>query len=145
MLSQLPNELILHIICQACTYNTADSQTLWALSLVSYKFNKLMHDNRTSIIEFYTLINITEKYTQYLFCGRLHRDNDLPAVICNSGIQYWYQHGEQHRDNDLPAVIYTSGIQYWYQHNQLHRDNGRPAVIFADGIVEYWINGKRIQ
>ncbi len=57
----------------------------------------------------------------------------------------WYQHGKLHRDNDLPAVIYTNGTQMWYQHGKLHRDNDLPAVIYSDGAVEYWINDKRIR
>ncbi len=169
MLTLLPNELILHIIYQACTYSADDSVTLCSLSLVSCKFNKLMHDNRTAIIEYYTVIEVYNKCTQYKFCGklhrdndlpaeiwkygtqawyqhgRLHRDNDLPAEIWENGSRYWYQHGKQHRDNDLPAEIWDDGTQFWYQHDKLHRDNSLPTVTYTDGTVEYWINGKRIQ
>ncbi len=168
MLTSLPNELILHIIYQSCTYTSTDSRTLHSLSLVSRKLNKLMHDYRASIIDYYTVIEVYNKYTQYKFCGLPHRDNDLPAEIWDDGTQAWFQHSKLHRDNDLPAIIYTNGKQewyqhgkchrdndqpaficangtrYWYKHNQLHRDNNQPALIFADGTVEYWINGERI-
>ncbi len=45
--------------------------------------------------------------------GKLHRDNDLPAIIYSTRSEHWYQNGIQHRDNDQPAVITLSGDQYW--------------------------------
>jgi len=27
----------------------------------------------------------------------------------------WYQNGKLHRDNDLPAVTYPNGTKKWYQ------------------------------
>ena len=60
--------------------------------------------------------------------GKLHRDGDLPAVICADGTQQWYKEGELHRDGDLPAVIQADGRQYW----------------FRDGERQYWYEeGKR--
>ncbi len=166
MFSQLPNELILHIIYHSCTYAFDDSRTLWALSLISHKINKLMHDNRAAIIEYYTVIGIYNKHTQYICCGlphrdndqpaviyvngtrrwyqhgRLHRNDDLPAEIWDDGTQNWYQHGYKHRDNDRPAVIYNSGVQMWYQHGKLHRDNDLPAVIYTNGTQMWYQHGK---
>lgn len=46
-------------------------------------------------------INMSEEWYKN---GKLHRDNDLPAVI--DGVnKKWYKYGKLHRDNDLPAVI----------------------------------------
>ena len=56
-----------------------------------------------------------DKRTKYRLFGKLHRDNDQPAVIYANDDQYWYQNGKQHRDNNQPAVIYANGNQYWYQ------------------------------
>ena len=62
--------------------------------------------------------------------GRIHRDNDLVAVICKTGKQIWYQNGQIHRDNDLPAVIYANGSKLWYQNGQAHRNGlNNPAYI----------------
>ena len=36
--------------------------------------------------------------------------------------QYWFQNGKLHRDNDLPAVVYANGDQIWYQNGKRHRD-----------------------
>jgi predicted ATP-binding protein involved in virulence len=46
---------------------------------------------------------------------KLHRDNDLPAVIYSDGSKFWYQNGERHRDNNLPAIINANGYQAWYK------------------------------
>ena len=73
--------------------------------------------------------------------GKVHRDNDLPALT-NDGPQAWYRNGEQHRDNDLPAVINTNGTQSWYQNNKLHRNNDLPALIREDGSKTWYQDGK---
>ena len=59
---------------------------------------------------------ISGKYWYYN--GKLHRDNDQPAVMYNNGTQHWYQHGKQHRDNDQPASINNTG-KWWYQRDKL--------------------------
>ena len=37
--------------------------------------------------------------------GEYHSFNDKPAMICSDGSKYWFKNGRLHRDNDLPAVI----------------------------------------
>ena len=74
--------------------------------------------------------------------GKIHRDNDLPAIISANGTRIWYKDGEQHRDNDLPAVINPDGSQAWFKDGKRHRDNDLPAVIHADGSEEWWKNNK---
>jgi hypothetical protein len=77
--------------------------------------------------------------------GRLHRDDDLPALVWSCGLRKeWYWHGERHRDGDLPAVECAwgddgnllamtwgpnNGYKLWYRHNKLHRDGDLPAVM----------------
>ncbi len=53
--------------------------------------------------------------------GKIHRDNDLPAVINNDGTKRWYRNGALHRDNDMPAVIH-GGSKFWYRDNMTHRE-----------------------
>jgi len=82
---------------------------------------------------------------QYWFKNnKLHRDNDLPAVIrYNNKEQYWYKNGLQHRDNDLPAIIFNNGHQVWYKDGLIHRENDLPAIICENGDREWYKKGKK--
>jgi len=75
--------------------------------------------------------------------GKLHRDNDLPAIIKADGEKLWYKNGKRHRDNDLPAAIWKDGTQVYYKNDRLHRDNDLPAVIYPDGTKEWYKNDKQ--
>jgi hypothetical protein len=108
---------------------------------------------------------VSDKCQYWYQHGKLHRDNDLPAIIGTGGRQYWFQHGESHRDNDLPAAIYDGKLewyqhgklhrdndlpaevsdkcQYWYQHGKLHRDNDLPAAVFSDDEQQWYQHGER--
>lgn len=75
----------------------------------------------------------------------LHRDNDLPAMICENGNRIWYQNGKFKRENGLPTIVRYDGQQDWTNEDgQLHRDNGLPAVICPDGFSYHYKNGVRI-
>ena len=41
--------------------------------------------------------------------GKLHRENDLPAIEWLNGDKEWYLNGKLHRENDLPAVEWFNG------------------------------------
>lgn len=78
--------------------------------------------------------------------GRLHRDNDLPAVIINGGQKQWMQKGLPHRTSG-PAVEYADGSVEWWFEGQIHRLSG-PAVcgedenyVYGEG---YWLWGKKV-
>jgi len=75
--------------------------------------------------------------------GPLHRDGDKPAVIQANGAKVWYKNGKCHRDNDKPAGVFHDGAKYWYKNGKLHRDNDKPAVIFHDGVARWYKNGKQ--
>ena len=62
---------------------------------------------------------------------RLHRDNDLPAIVCRNGTKHWFKHGVLHRANG-PAVIYPE-VSY-------HEGNGRRAASYG---CEWWYEGKK--
>jgi len=72
--------------------------------------------------------------------GKLHRDNNLPAVIYPDGSQHWFKHGNFHRENNLPAIVSFDGSKEWIVNGKLHRLNG-PAIDKINGHKEYWING----
>ncbi len=169
----LPNDVLLHIVCQARAGDETDLCILRAVPLISIRFSRLMYTYRTHIIDYYSMTETCDMFIRHTFCGlthrfddkpalilniannnvtawhyyqwgKRHRDNDQPAVICANGSQEWRQHGYLHRDNDQPAIIYAGISQLWYRHGERHRDNGLPAVIHADGVVEYWINDTKI-
>lgn len=74
--------------------------------------------------------------------GRIHSENDQPAMIFPDGAKMWYKNGEIHRDNDLPAVILSDGTQEWYKVGLLHRENDLPAIEYADGTKAWCKNGR---
>ena len=88
--------------------------------------------------------------------GKLHRENDLPAIIQCSfssfrNIQQWWKNGKQHRDGDKPAYINLLSCTEWWFEGKLHRDvdeNGLhlPARIvdFEEGYQEWFKNGQRL-
>lgn len=82
------------------------------------------------------LIN-TICWTRYWYCeshkniqiwfinNKIHRNNDLPAVIWGNGTNMWFQYGLRHRIGN-PAVIYDGGFIY-FEWDKFHRIDG-PAV-----------------
>ena len=72
--------------------------------------------------------------------GKLHRDNDLPAITHTDSRKGWYQNGLLHRDGDLPAIT-SDNSSRWYKDGELHRDNDLPAIIDSYGNREYWVRG----
>ena len=103
---------------------------------------------------------------EYWANGRLHRDDDLPAVRDADGSQWWvkgllhrdhgparisvhgglteyFQHGLRHRTNG-PAVIGDPvRAQEWFSRGLRHRDGDQPAVITPDGSAHYFKHGIR--
>jgi hypothetical protein len=84
----------------------------------------------------------------YFLDGKIHRDNDLPAVIYEDRSKLWLRNGILHREGDLPSFIYD-GYIFYYKYDKLHRDvrvNGKllPAVIHMDGIKEYYLDGVEV-
>lgn len=101
-----------------------------------YKHGKLHRENDLPAVEY---VN-GDKF--WYKDGKLHREGGMPAVILSNGTSY-YKDGKRHRDNDLPAVEDISGFKAWYKDGRLHREGGKPAVIHSNGNKEYWINGKK--
>lgn len=75
--------------------------------------------------------------------GKLHRDNDLPAVCFADGTRDWYQFGQRHRDEDKPAIEDSFGCKEWYKFGKLHRDGHKPAVTYKSSVTydEFYRNG----
>ena len=64
--------------------------------------------------------------------------------IDSDGIKIWRNPQGIYHNEDGPAVIYQSGSQYWYIHGDRHRENG-PAIIYANGEKCWRINGEWIE
>ena len=98
------------------------------------------HNNTHRVFAIYTK-EIRQKYNAWYRYGKLHRDNDLPAIIHTNGSKEWYQNGLSHRNN-LPAVEYASGEKEWYKHDYLHSFNDQPAIIHANGDKRWYKHGQ---
>jgi hypothetical protein len=56
----------------------------------------------------------------YFENNKLHRENDLPAIIHSNGTKEWYVNGERHRNNNLPAIESFDGEKQWYVHDKCY-------------------------
>ena len=75
---------------------------------------------------------------------RYHSYNNLPAFIQKDNkCCKWYKHGRIHRENDEPAIIYSTGVKMWYKDGKLHRYNN-PAVVWPSGKRAWYYNGEFI-
>ena len=91
------------------------------------------------MINTYLLINNTgNKF--WFKNGKLHRNNDLPAVEYANGGKCWYKNDKCHRDGDLPAVEYADGGKCWHKNGFYHRDNNLPAIEYSNGIKSWYKN-----
>lgn len=87
------------------------------------------------------VVTDSDKTRWHYLSGKVHRDNDKPAVISrDKATMCWFQNDVIHRDNDLPAMVESNGYKEWYQKGKLHRDQG-PAIVSPDGYKEYYYNG----
>ena len=77
----------------------------------------------------------------YYLDGKLHRENDKPAVEYSDGTKEWYRKGQLHRENDNPAIEWADGTKMWYRKGKRHRENDKPAVERVDGTKDWYLNG----
>lgn len=77
----------------------------------------------------------------YEFNGKIHREDDLPAIEYVDGRKEWWLFGERKRLNDKPTVVDSKGTQMWYVGDRKHRENDLPAVIGVDGGRLWYLNG----
>ena len=69
---------------------------------------------------------------------------EYTVKVQDDGTREWLLNGKLHRENDLPAVEWANGGKEWRVNGKLHRENGSPAIECADGSKEWWVNGKQI-
>ena len=112
------------------------SESTEQLKTIKVKDDSQIPNDFTGIAEF------PDGSKAWFLNGKVHRDNDLPAVENTSGYKGWYKNGEPHRENDLPAVEYPDGSKQWWVNGELHRDYGLPAIEYANGSKQWYLNGK---
>ena len=97
----------------------------------------IQHDNHSG--DCYILLK--EGDFVWTLNGKLHRENDLPAIEGVNGDKEWYQNGKKHRDYG-PAIKRVDGSEGWYQYDKLHRDNDLPAIKLSNGSQSWWQHGQ---
>jgi hypothetical protein len=60
--------------------------------------------------------------------GPISEEEKKEIVLTNCYVAF-KKNGLLHRDNDLPSVICVNGTRFWYKDNNLYRENGKPAII----------------
>jgi hypothetical protein len=92
-----------------------------------------------SLLDEFGAANYGQKWYQH---GRLHRDGDLPAVICLNGDKFYYRNGQNYRADDKPNVVRIDGTVAWWRNDVPHRDD-LPAIIDPDGNQQWYTDGKK--
>ena len=101
-------------------------------------------NNKEGIIE-KSICKIDEFGDKYWYLnGKLHRENDLPAVEYIDGTKWWCLNGECHRENDKPAIECANGDKEWCLNSKYHREKG-PAIKCINGRKAWYWNGKYIE
>ena len=113
------------------------------------------HPKILSLIKDHFTVKIDGYETRYELNGKLHREGDLPAIICSYSelhIEEWWKDGKRHREGDLPAIIninIDSSRHEWWKDGKPHRDGDFPAYIYIwtgfhrGSHKEWWKDGKR--
>ncbi len=117
-----------------------------------WQHDKLHRDDGPATIDYHFDCNLLFlECVRFFQHGRLHRDEDLPAVIRYLNhtrvgqkvlFEIWYQDGHIHRDNDKPARLeYCAKASKlrsakYYHYGELHRDSAPAVVEFRDGDYE---------
>lgn len=58
-----------------------------------------------------------------------------------AGIRRYYNAAGQLHRIDGPAIIWDTGVEFWYQHDQCHRTDG-PAIVWPDGRKWWYLNDR---
>jgi hypothetical protein len=139
------NILILDVKKYIATFNKEAWYWLYQVDL-EFKEYASSEDGIKEYKRIHYDVVIKPNKTKYYLFGKLHREEDLPAIIYADGSQEWYKNGLLHREGDLPAIIWADGTSEWWINGKLHRPdhNGQrdlPAYIGANGSQVWYING----
>ena len=90
--------------------------------------------------EYHRAINYAKNITNTIFI----RINLARYIEITDHIEY-FKNGKLHHNEDKPALIHADGTLKYYKNGRLHRDGDKPAVVHIDGYKEYWKNGNFIR
>lgn len=92
-------------------------------------------DNLYEIESLRNIRNLRTPIQEYWVNGKLHRENDLPAVVFNDSKKhsYWYEEGKLHRNNNKPAIINGNFLHY-FNNGELYK-----SEIQYDNKIVNWI------
>jgi hypothetical protein len=115
----------------------------------------IQEKDKIDIQNYFTRKEINDLLTIYTLCGKIHRNNDKPALILSNSRMCWYQHGKLHRDKrpaqidfircfntvngELCEIVIVK--QEWYKNGVRHRSRGLPAIVHTSGSLEWYKRG----
>jgi hypothetical protein len=111
-------------------YHSNDSDNIYSFSKPMVRYNAdcpsyMSQSNNMRIIRLITKDELLDGY----------EDGEH---ITFSGDIFWLKNKKLHRDDDLPALIRVNGDQVWFQNGLIHRDANKPAKKTC--IMYYWFN-----
>ena len=68
-----------------------------------------------------------------------YKDGKYEVKKYSSGSKYWCYNGKIHREDDLPAVECSDGFTGWSIHGEIHRI-GAPSIIRPDGSTAWYLD-----
>ena len=71
------------------------------------------------------IVKVYNDKTEHWFLnGKLHREDDLPAMKCANGDKEWWLNGVLYREDGLPAVECANGRKYWFFEGEILTEEG---------------------
>jgi hypothetical protein len=135
ILSSSITELILDVKYHIASFFS----DVWIIfAIYDTEFRKYAFTNE-GILSFRSLFTIKINRTygvEYTLLGLNHNEGDLPAIITNGSEKYWFKSGKIHRDNDLPAIVYHNRCEWW-MYGLRHRLGDKPAIITDTSLIWY--------
>lgn len=97
------------------------TEDLYILDTNDINYKKLLHSWKLNSNYYIKTIN-NDAYIYYCN-GKIHRDDDLPAIV-NKYYNIWYKNGKIHRDTNNPAIIdFLYGRKSWYKNGKRYDYN----------------------
>lgn len=78
--------------------------------------DKLDEESKKKMVKRCTITITYMSGVHEIFMNRKHFTRE-------NGDQYWFKNDKLHRDDDLPAIVYVNGGHAWYKDGQLYRTN----------------------
>ena len=115
-------------------------QKLWIMfAIYNDSFMKHTARNRKIFVNLFTLHTNDSRTQEWRLFNKLHRENDLPAIINNTGCYWWWC--QLNIDTICNATI-------WYKAGVIHRSTKDPVTkltlpaIISDEMSIWMLNGK---